>query len=187
MDQMTSDESQYAIPPKTTRRAVVDLGSNSVRLVIYEGEARNPVQIFNEKAVLRLAKGMTKTGGSMNRHGAGGNRAAPLRRHRARHGGQPVRGAGNLRRARCRKRPGIRCQLMRQPAGNAHQRPLRRTGGRSFRPRACSAASPARMACWRISAAARWSWCGWMPAASAQAAPCRSASSAWQIGQAAIY
>jgi exopolyphosphatase/guanosine-5'-triphosphate,3'-diphosphate pyrophosphatase len=46
----------------TNRRAVVDLGSKSVRLVIYEGEARNPVQIFNEKAVLRLAKGMTKTG-----------------------------------------------------------------------------------------------------------------------------
>ncbi|HQU03103.1 MAG TPA: Ppx/GppA family phosphatase [Acidocella sp.] len=45
-----------------TRRAVVDLGSNSVRLVIYEGDSRNPVQIFNEKAVLRLAKGMTKTG-----------------------------------------------------------------------------------------------------------------------------
>ncbi len=45
-----------------SRRAVVDLGSNSVRLVIFEGEARNPVQIFNEKAVLRLAKGMTRTG-----------------------------------------------------------------------------------------------------------------------------
>jgi exopolyphosphatase/guanosine-5'-triphosphate,3'-diphosphate pyrophosphatase len=44
------------------RRAVVDLGSNSVRLVIFEGNARNPLQIFNEKAVLRLAKGMTKTG-----------------------------------------------------------------------------------------------------------------------------
>jgi exopolyphosphatase/guanosine-5'-triphosphate,3'-diphosphate pyrophosphatase len=44
------------------RRAVVDLGSNSVRLVIFEGEARNPVQILNEKAVLRLAKGMTRTG-----------------------------------------------------------------------------------------------------------------------------
>ncbi|GAN80013.1 exopolyphosphatase / guanosine-5'-triphosphate,3'-diphosphate pyrophosphatase [Acidocella aminolytica 101 = DSM 11237] len=44
------------------RRAVVDLGSNSVRLVIYEGELRNPMQIFNEKAVLRLAKGMTSTG-----------------------------------------------------------------------------------------------------------------------------
>ena len=44
------------------RRAVVDLGSNSVRLVIFEGNARNPVQIFNEKAVLRLARGMTRTG-----------------------------------------------------------------------------------------------------------------------------
>lgn len=44
------------------RRSVVDLGSNSVRLVIYEGELRNPVQIFNEKAVLRLAKGITNTG-----------------------------------------------------------------------------------------------------------------------------
>lgn len=44
------------------RRSVVDLGSNSVRLVIYEGELRNPVQIFNEKAVVRLAKGITNTG-----------------------------------------------------------------------------------------------------------------------------
>ncbi len=53
---------QYAVSSGLSRRAVVDLGSNSVRLVIYEGEARNPVQIFNEKAVIRLAKGMTKTG-----------------------------------------------------------------------------------------------------------------------------
>ncbi len=57
MEQMISSPAQHAL-----RRAVVDLGSNSVRLVIYEGEARNPVQIFNEKAVLRLARGMTKTG-----------------------------------------------------------------------------------------------------------------------------
>lgn len=49
-------------PAQATRRAVVDLGSNSVRLVIFEGENRNPLQIFNEKAVLRLAKGMTSTG-----------------------------------------------------------------------------------------------------------------------------
>ncbi|GLR65607.1 exopolyphosphatase [Acidocella aquatica] len=60
MNEMTP--AQYAIPSGLSRRAVVDLGSNSVRLVIYEGEARNPVQIFNEKAVIRLAKGMTKTG-----------------------------------------------------------------------------------------------------------------------------
>ncbi|MGE4481102.1 Ppx/GppA family phosphatase [Acidocella sp.] len=59
MDQMTLSGQQS---PPVFRRAVVDLGSNSVRLVIYEGELRNPMQIFNEKAVLRLAKGMTSTG-----------------------------------------------------------------------------------------------------------------------------
>ncbi len=60
MDQLTPTPSQAEA--QATRRAVVDLGSNSVRLVIYEGENRNPLQIFNEKAVLRLAKGMTSTG-----------------------------------------------------------------------------------------------------------------------------
>ena len=44
------------------RCAVVDLGSNSVRLVIYEGSGRNPVAIFNEKAVLRLGRGLQSTG-----------------------------------------------------------------------------------------------------------------------------
>ena len=44
------------------RCAVVDLGSNSVRLVVYEGRGRNPVAIFNEKAVLRLGRGMQATG-----------------------------------------------------------------------------------------------------------------------------
>ncbi len=44
------------------RAAVVDLGSNSVRLVVYEGEGRNPVAVFNEKAVLRLGRGLQATG-----------------------------------------------------------------------------------------------------------------------------
>lgn len=44
------------------RVAVVDLGSNSVRLVVFEGACRNPVAIFNEKAVLRLGKGLAATG-----------------------------------------------------------------------------------------------------------------------------
>jgi exopolyphosphatase/guanosine-5'-triphosphate,3'-diphosphate pyrophosphatase len=43
------------------RCAVVDLGSNSVRLVVYEGRCRNPVAIFNEKAVLRLGRGLQAT------------------------------------------------------------------------------------------------------------------------------
>ncbi len=44
------------------RRGVVDLGSNSVRLVVFEGEGRNPGAIFNEKAVLGLGRGLQGTG-----------------------------------------------------------------------------------------------------------------------------
>jgi exopolyphosphatase / guanosine-5'-triphosphate,3'-diphosphate pyrophosphatase len=44
------------------RCGVVDLGSNSVRLVVYEGQTRNPVPIFNEKALLRLGRGLAATG-----------------------------------------------------------------------------------------------------------------------------
>ncbi len=49
-------------PGDQTRAAVVDLGSNSVRLVIFEGRGRNPTAIFNEKAVLRLGRGLQQTG-----------------------------------------------------------------------------------------------------------------------------
>ncbi len=49
-------------PSAPPRCAVVDLGSNSVRLVVYEGRGRNPVPIFNEKAVLKLGKGLQGTG-----------------------------------------------------------------------------------------------------------------------------
>ena len=52
----------YRPPVDAPRCAVVDLGSNSVRLVIYEGHTRNPTAIFNEKAVLRLGRGLLATG-----------------------------------------------------------------------------------------------------------------------------
>ncbi len=51
-----------AAKPRAPRAAVVDLGSNSVRLVVFEGKARNPVTIFNEKAVVRLGRGLENTG-----------------------------------------------------------------------------------------------------------------------------
>ncbi len=44
------------------RFGVIDLGSNSVRLVIYEGLSRNPHVIFNEKAIIGLARGLNDTG-----------------------------------------------------------------------------------------------------------------------------
>jgi exopolyphosphatase/guanosine-5'-triphosphate,3'-diphosphate pyrophosphatase len=49
-------------PADHLRSAVVDLGSNSVRLVVFEGRGRNPAAIFNEKAVLRLGRGLDQTG-----------------------------------------------------------------------------------------------------------------------------
>jgi exopolyphosphatase / guanosine-5'-triphosphate,3'-diphosphate pyrophosphatase len=52
----------FAPPVSLPRCGVVDLGSNSVRLVVYEGHTRNPISIFNEKAVLRLGRGMESTG-----------------------------------------------------------------------------------------------------------------------------
>ncbi|MEI7710029.1 MAG: Ppx/GppA family phosphatase, partial [Rhodospirillales bacterium] len=60
----------YAPPANLPRRGVVDLGSNSVRLVVYEGNNRNPVPIFNEKAVLRLGRGLQATG-RLNDEGIG--------------------------------------------------------------------------------------------------------------------
>ncbi len=51
-----------ALPPSAPRCAVVDLGSNSVRLVVYQGRTRNPLVVFNEKAVLRLGSGLQASG-----------------------------------------------------------------------------------------------------------------------------
>src|SRR5665213_1326256 len=57
-----TDSMPYRPPAEAPRCAAVDLGSNSVRLVVYEGNSRNPVSIFNEKAVLRLGRGLSATG-----------------------------------------------------------------------------------------------------------------------------
>ena len=42
--------------------AIVDIGSNSVRLVAYEKRARAPTPIFNEKVLCGLGKGVATTG-----------------------------------------------------------------------------------------------------------------------------
>ncbi|BBL53264.1 exopolyphosphatase [Bartonella quintana] len=42
--------------------AVIDIGSNSVRLVIYEGLVRLPTVLFNEKVLCGLGQGVEKTG-----------------------------------------------------------------------------------------------------------------------------
>ncbi|HVI52089.1 MAG TPA: Ppx/GppA family phosphatase [Candidatus Sulfotelmatobacter sp.] len=42
--------------------AIVDIGSNSIRLVVYDGLTRTPVAIFNEKAVCALGQGLGASG-----------------------------------------------------------------------------------------------------------------------------
>ncbi|WP_306118646.1 MULTISPECIES: Ppx/GppA phosphatase family protein [unclassified Roseitalea] len=42
--------------------AVVDIGSNSVRIVIYEGMVRAPAVLFNEKVSCGLGRGIARTG-----------------------------------------------------------------------------------------------------------------------------
>ncbi len=44
------------------RVAVVDIGSNTVRLVVYDGPTRLPIPVFNEKAECGLARGLNETG-----------------------------------------------------------------------------------------------------------------------------
>jgi exopolyphosphatase/guanosine-5'-triphosphate,3'-diphosphate pyrophosphatase len=52
--------SSYAL--ERTKQAVIDIGSNSVRLVIYDGPRRAPFPICNEKALCGLGRDMSADG-----------------------------------------------------------------------------------------------------------------------------
>lgn len=41
---------------------VIDIGSNSVRLVVFEAASRNPITLFNEKAICAIGRNMVTTG-----------------------------------------------------------------------------------------------------------------------------
>ena len=44
------------------RTAIVDIGSNSIRLVVYQGPVRVPAILFNEKVMAGLGKELSTTG-----------------------------------------------------------------------------------------------------------------------------
>lgn len=44
------------------RTAIIDIGSNSIRLVVYQGSARLPATLFNEKVMAGLGRGLAETG-----------------------------------------------------------------------------------------------------------------------------
>ena len=45
-----------------SRVGVIDIGSNSVRLVVFDGAARSPAYFFNEKVMCALGAGLAETG-----------------------------------------------------------------------------------------------------------------------------
>ncbi len=45
-----------------SRVGVVDVGSNSVRIVVFDGAARSPAYFYNEKIMCGLGKGLAETG-----------------------------------------------------------------------------------------------------------------------------
>ncbi|WP_159952182.1 exopolyphosphatase [Rhizobium sp. 18065] len=58
---MTRSEARGRLPG-IAPVSVVDIGSNSIRLVVYEGLARAPTVLFNEKVLCGLGKGLATTG-----------------------------------------------------------------------------------------------------------------------------
>ena len=51
-----------ASPPDAPRVAIIDIGSNSIRLVVYQGHPRIPAILFNEKVMAGLGRGLAATG-----------------------------------------------------------------------------------------------------------------------------
>lgn len=49
-------------PPSERRRAIIDIGSNSIRLVIYPAERRIPAALINEKVSAKLGKTLQEDG-----------------------------------------------------------------------------------------------------------------------------
>ncbi len=59
---MAKSESAPGRLPEYSPVGIVDIGSNSVRLVIYDGARRSPTAFFNEKILCGLGRGLTTTG-----------------------------------------------------------------------------------------------------------------------------
>src|SRR3954470_13072963 len=53
----------------TASVGVIDIGSNSIRLVVFAGNGRTPDPIFNEKVLCGLGRGLERTG-RLNEDGA---------------------------------------------------------------------------------------------------------------------
>src|SRR5262245_47120293 len=62
VDAPTSDNDPADISAAKGRVGIIDVGSNSIRLVVYERASRAPLPVFNEKVLCGLARGLDATG-----------------------------------------------------------------------------------------------------------------------------
>ena len=58
----TNNKTRNNPPAVNCRTAIIDIGSNSIRLVVYQGPARVPAVLFNEKVMAGLGKELATTG-----------------------------------------------------------------------------------------------------------------------------
>ena len=58
----TAGASAARSPLRKGRVGIIDVGSNSIRLVVYERASRAPLPVFNEKVLCGLARGLDATG-----------------------------------------------------------------------------------------------------------------------------
>ena len=128
---------------------VVDIGSNSVRLVVYEGAVRSPTPIFNEKVLCGLGRQVGSTGQlgeesvELRARGAG-----PVPGHRPHPRRQEHVGDRHRRLPRCLRRPGVH-RPRRAGARRPHPGPVRPARGRARRQRHHDGLSLARRHCRR--------------------------------------
>jgi exopolyphosphatase/guanosine-5'-triphosphate,3'-diphosphate pyrophosphatase len=59
---LTVNSLKNSYSTENNRVGVVDIGSNTIRLVVFDAPARLPVPIFNERIVCALGRGLGKTG-----------------------------------------------------------------------------------------------------------------------------
>ncbi|MBM3542174.1 MAG: Ppx/GppA family phosphatase, partial [Alphaproteobacteria bacterium] len=57
-----AERSRASGSPRERRAGVIDIGSNSIRLVVYDAPARALVPLYNEKAMCGLGKGLVGRG-----------------------------------------------------------------------------------------------------------------------------
>lgn len=55
-------EPPEAVPSAEPRTAIIDIGSNSIRLVVYQGPPRLPAILFNEKVLAGLGRSLAESG-----------------------------------------------------------------------------------------------------------------------------